>query len=203
MHPCQAYWHSAPFDPIFSLTLPHLRKFSIGASIFIIGDGHYPRFLAFFCAHPLLEEIYFPGVYSNLILSFPSKAFSNVRTIAVARNFLIKLPYRVLDQLQELELLPQHTDYIQDLSNALNMVKGVRRLKLSIMLTEQWLSGDFVQRILKALPGLEELEVFSPFQYYAGVTVFSIVGSCRSFHMLAFPSLMICGTDSLVLTFTG
>jgi hypothetical protein len=204
MHPYQAYWHSSQFESLFSLTFPHLRKFSIDAAIFTILDAHYPRFVAFFCAHPLLEEVHFPGdpIYWQ---AFPSKAFSNVSKIAVTGNLLANLPYKVLDQLRELELLTQLTVFgqLQAMGKALGMVKGVRKLKLNVQLTEQWLSGSLIQWILPALPVLEELEVFSPFQYYhAGVTPFSIVGIFPSLHLMTFPR-MICRADSLVLTFIG
>jgi hypothetical protein len=190
MHPYQAYWHSSQFASLFYLTFPHLRKFSIGAAIFTIVDAHYPRFIAFFCAHPLLEEVYFPGdpIYWHAI---SSKAFSNVRKIAITGNLLTNLPYKVLDQLQELELLTQLTvlGHLQLMGQALRMVNGVRKLKLNVLFTEQWLSGSLVQWILPALPALEELEVFSPFQYYyAGVTPFSIVGTFPALHLMTFPS---------------
>jgi hypothetical protein len=194
MHPRQAYWHFSHFGSLFSLTLPHLRKLSIGSSIFTVGDTHYYRLRAFFRTHHLLEEVYFPGdPYGDFIHSFSSKAFPNVRKMAVMRNLLTNLPNKVLDQLQELELLTQRVVFnwhLQDISNALVMVKGTRRLKLNVLLTEKRESGDLVQLILGALPVLEELEIFSPFKYYlAGAAMFSIVSA---FHPEYYSDLPLC-----------
>jgi hypothetical protein len=174
------HFYPRQIDNLFSLRFPHLLKFSIASSSLVIKDTHYPHLIAFFRAHPLLQDLCFAGDFYRHDL--PSNIFPNARKLATMISHLLKFPDNALRQLEELEVLVDpHSDTLHipgQVIQALELVKGVRRLKLSVRLEVERYSGDLIQWALRALPMLEELEVFAPFH----VGVFSIVCALPSLY---------------------
>ena len=116
----------------------------------------------------------------------PSDILPNARKLATTIPPLLKFPNKLLRQLEELEVLDPHNSFHEPqlVIRALELVKGVRRLKLSVSLEAERYSWDLIQWALRALPMLEELEVFSPF--YVGK--FSFVRSVSLPSFLSAPS---------------